>query len=349
MIKKQPNGKFRARIFSSGIQIASKVFDHKRDAEAWEQEQKRQLLVGQWIDPRAGTVPLGTVIADFLAEHKGATNPKTWDTTESNLRLHVPERLKRLPIRTVSVGNLESAYMTALKEPLARSTVNRVRNDLSIVFAWAARQEIITENTVTKSRVPAGGIRAKIAVAPFSEAELRVTLSAQAAANEQYAKITEFVSLTGLRWGELVALRVRDFVAEPMPSIVVSRSASDGYDIKRTKSNRARRVPLIDRAEEILIERLPGKGSNDLIFTSATGMRLNGGNFKRATRWESTASGHRFHDLRHTAATNWLQSGIDIKTVAQWLGHSNPTITLTVYAHYLGEASDLAALTMLRR
>ena len=107
-------------------------------------------------------MPLGTVIADFLAEHKGATNPKTWDTTESNLRLHVPERLKRLPIRAVSVGNLESAYMTALKEPLARSTVNRVRNDFSIVFAWAVRHEIITENTVTKSRVPAGAFAQKL-------------------------------------------------------------------------------------------------------------------------------------------------------------------------------------------
>ena len=42
MIKKQKNGKFRARIYSDGKEIASKTFALKRDADAWEVEQYRQ-------------------------------------------------------------------------------------------------------------------------------------------------------------------------------------------------------------------------------------------------------------------------------------------------------------------
>ena len=289
------------------------------------------------------------VLADYLAVHKGAINPKTWDTMESNLRLHVPDRVKRLPIDAMTVGLLESVYVSALKKPLARSTVKRVRSDLSVVFSWAVRRGIIDQNVVTGSHVPAGDTQTEDVIFPFSTAQLEATLLAQSSLNSQYAAMTEFAALTGLRWGELVALRVADFVLQPLPSIIVSRSGSDGYMIKRTKSNNTRRIPLVRRAEEILQVRLPGTMRDDLIFTSPSGKRLNGGNFKRAIKWEVTAPGHRFHDLRHTAATRWLQSGIEPRTVAQWLGHSTPTMTLNVYAHYLGVASDLTALELLER
>lgn len=53
------------------------------------------------------------------------------------------------------------------------------------------------------------------------------------------------------------------------------------------------------------------------------------------------------HDLRHTAATNWLQAGIDIKTVAAWLGHADSAVTLRIYTHYTGSVSDEAAVAKL--
>jgi len=40
-----------------------------------------------------------------------------------------------------------------------------------------------------------------------------------------------------------------------------------------------------------------------------------------------------FHSLRHTFATRALECGIDIKSLAEILGHKNPTITLNRYAH----------------
>ena len=354
MIKKTRNSKFRARIFSSGNEIASKVFALKRDADTWEAAQYRALLEGQWVDPKAGAVPVRKVFEDFLAEHEGATNPHTWDTSEANLRLHVPALLKRLPIRAVTSGALDELYTTALKgtktrEALSRSTVQRVRDDLSTVFAWAVRKGMIGVNPVAKSRVPVGGIRTGGTIQPFSRAGLAATLAAQRLLGKRYAEVVEFAALTGLRWGELVALQVGDFATEPLPSILVSRSASDGYAEKGTKSNQVRRVPLIDRAEEILRARIAGKGPEGLIFSSPRGHRMNGGNLKRAIHWTVTAPGHRFHDLRHTAATNWLRAGIDIKTVSQWLGHSTPTITLSIYTHYLGVTSDLSALEKIRR
>ena len=45
----------------------------------------------------------------------------------------------------------------------------------------------------------------------------------------------------------------------------------------------------------------------------------------------------RIHDARHTSASHLIADGVDVVEVASILGHSNPTVTLTVYAHALKE------------
>jgi integrase len=52
----------------------------------------------------------------------------------------------------------------------------------------------------------------------------------------------------------------------------------------------------------------------------------------------------RFHDLRHTCATLWLQAGIPVEVVGKWLGHADPSITMKIYRHVLqSELSHYAA------
>jgi Phage integrase family len=64
---------------------------------------------------------------------------------------------------------------------------------------------------------------------------------------------------------------------------------------------------------------------------------------------EAIAAGHneryqfRFHDLRHFSATELIGAGVDIRTVAGRLGHSDPAITLRVFAHALEECDRAAA------
>jgi integrase len=51
-----------------------------------------------------------------------------------------------------------------------------------------------------------------------------------------------------------------------------------------------------------------------------------------------------FHALRHTHASQLIDSGVDIVTISKWLGHANPNITLKIYAHLFrnkdGKAAD---------
>lgn len=46
------------------------------------------------------------------------------------------------------------------------------------------------------------------------------------------------------------------------------------------------------------------------------------------------------HVLRHTFASACLSAGVDIRTLADWLGHADPAFTLRVYGHLMPAASD---------
>jgi hypothetical protein len=53
-------------VKSHGRYVATRVFDRKADAVAWEQNQRRRLRLGEWIDARRGQVSLSFVAVDWL-------------------------------------------------------------------------------------------------------------------------------------------------------------------------------------------------------------------------------------------------------------------------------------------
>jgi len=234
---------------------------------------------------------------------------------------------------------------------LTRSTVSRFRNTLSSMFGWAVRERIIPRNVAEESCVPRGtGQDADAEVFPFSMDEFRDFHRDLVLTSPTQADVALVLALTGIRWGELVALRVRDVGQLPRPAFLVSRSAPDSQPIRSTtKGGKARSVPLADELLPIVAARSEGKGPDDLLFTGPRGERLNGPNWKRAVKWSMSSRGRRVHDLRHTAATFWLSSGIDLKTVQTWLGHSTAKLTTDLYAHWMGTDADSAAMDKLNQ
>jgi len=343
MIEKSAGGRYRVRVFHRGTQVSMKTFDRKKDAETWEAAQKLSVQVGGWIDPKAGAIALASLIEKFNRERKGAVRDHSWDTDESNLRLHIPMKLARRPISSITTGDLETMF-TAMMRTHARATVRRHRESVSALFAFAVRYEIVRENIVTKVKLAKGNGKKAREIAPFSEKERDDLISLIRATKPQHADVIEILALTGVRWGELCSLRVFDLQEKPYPAIMVRESESDGYNPADPKSGKTRRVPLDDRAAEILRARAQSKNRNDRLFENARGNKLLAAGMTRSLGWSSIAPGKRVYDLRHTAATIWLQSGIDIATVAAWLGHSNSAITHRTYLHYMKTDSDLSGI-----
>jgi integrase len=194
-----------------------------------------------------------------------------------------------------------------------------------------------------------------VEVDPFALDVLLNVVETQRGFAGRYADITLVLGLTGVRFGELRGLRVRDLVDVPYPGLVVKRSAPQsgrtGAVIERasTKSGRSRLVPLTDRVRPVVEAWAEGREPDDLLFPAPEGGYLHAQNWRRSVHWTRTGLSRRPHDLRHTAASLWIAAGVDIKTVSAWLGHSTAKLTLDTYGHLMGTDADRAALERVNR
>ena len=183
---------------------------------------------------------------------------------------------------------------------------------------------------------------------PFSEADLERVYVRAVGRDQRLADILLVDAWTGLRWSELRAIRVRDFVQVPMPVLVVQRAEPEGVRVKSTKSGRSRRVPVADRVLPIVRALAVDRDADAPLFVTASGHRLHATAFKRTLAWSTVAEGRRIHDLRHTAACLWLSLGVDVVTVQAWMGHVS-IATTNLYLHHLGTSADKAGLDRLNR
>ena len=345
MITKTKAGTFQVRIYSGTVQIGTRTFTLKKDAEIWERDQKQALQRGEWHDERLGKIKLGEVITKFTDTRRGLISEHAWQTDEANLRLHIPAEMKRRTIGSIRAEDL-TALLNSLLKIRARRTVARIRDSMVALWAYAEGQRYVPRNTAAKSKIAKGTGQVDEPVRPLTAEQLEEVVRGATLRSAEYGRMIEFISLTGLRWGEARELRVGDVVQAPIPLIRVRRSRSDGFEVGSTKSRKPRRVPLVDRAEELALGQSVGKKADDLLFTAPRGGQVSGPNLTRALRWGDLSS-HRIHDLRHTAATRWIAAGVSITIVSAWLGHADPAITLRIYAGYL-EENSLASLDLLR-
>jgi integrase len=337
--------RFNARVKHHGRLVASRTFRLKADAETWEREQYRALRLGQFVSPRRGSTSVAEVIEGFLESRRGQVAAHSWRTDKDNLA-SVRRAWGNRAIS--SIGESEVLrFLTEESKVKARSTVQRCRTTVSALFTYATRERYVTNNPVRAVRVARGERRDSEGVGTFTEAQLAETLALQLDLNPRMAEVTEFLSLTGLRWSELRALRVGDVLHVPFPRLRIDKAHSDNYQEKGSKAGKARSVPLSARAMEIALSRCEGRAAGDYLFTGVTGTQLRGNLFRRFVDFGMTAPGRTVHDLRHYAASHWLRSGIPVHQVAKWLGHANANTTLRIYAHVLGEAQDLAAIARL--
>jgi integrase len=150
---------------------------------------------------------------------------------------------------------------------------------------------------------------------------------------------------TGLRQGELVALRWRD-VDWSAGVIRVRRNYTRGQ-FGTPKSRRSvRAVPMAKRVARELKARREGslhRGDDDLVFGHPiTGLPYDASRMRKRFRAALASAGIRivrFHDLRHTFGTRMAGAGAPLRAIQEWMGHRDYTTTL-VYADYAPDPSQ---------
>lgn len=341
-VRKLPSGRWHARLKSGREYVVGKTFDTRRDAQAWLARERAALAGG--IDPRAGRVTVRALLPTWLEERKVAVTPKTYIADAAVPRL-LPPAMATMQMGAVTDRDVSRVLVALTRHGLAESSVRRFRASLSTFFSWAVRERIIASNPVTGTRVPTAGMPT-VEMQPFAEEELEDFWHTAKERNQRLADILLVAGWTGLRWSELRAARVRDFVEVPMPLLIIERAEPEGVQVKVTKSGRRRSVPVADRVLPIIQALARGKAGEDLLFVTQSGYQLHASALKRTVDWAAISRGRRIHDLRHTAACLWLARGVDLATVQTWMGHSS-IATTNIYLHHLGTGADQAGLDRL--
>jgi len=168
----------------------------------------------------------------------------------------------------------------------------------------------------------------------------------RAAASEQDGAIFLAAAMTGLRRGELVALRWRD-VDFTGQAIRVRANYSFG-ELVTPKSGKVRSVPMVPDVAERLA-RLAGREfwvqPEDLVFANELGTYQDASSIRIRYRAALTRAGLRtlrFHDLRHTFGTLAVRRA-EVPAVQAWMGHSDIQTTMR-YVHHRDRGDEAKLL-----
>ena len=265
----------------------------------------------------------------------------------------IMKALGDLPAAAVTTAHVEAFLRQLDREPISRRTVNKYRATLHAIFQFALSpghraQWQLDGNPVADTRKRRQAVAGHLEVFTVEQVEAlaraaetgawRTERSYESVATEHFrreedrelAELLRVAAYTGLRRGELVALRWADVVWDER--VLIVRRALSATEEKTTKSRRPRYVPLGDQALgalDRLSQRANFTGADDYVFATVVGDRPDPSALRRryvACRDSAGLPPLRFHDLRHTAGS-LLVRVLDPVTVKDIMGHADLTTT----------------------
>ena len=322
-----------------------------------------KVIDGTWIDPAAGRITFKEYAEDVWLPSR-LLEVSTRAGYRSYLRNHFVPYFGHMRLARIMPTTVQAWVTQALDSGLAPRSVSKYHVMLHSVFARAVRDRIISFNPCENTELPKVVLKQRRILTP---AEFETVLATMPARFKPLL-LTEIE--TGLRWGELVAIRPRhvDFLSRTITveETIVEVSKKDSPTGERMifkpypKDDEPRTLRVTQDLLDVLAARIAdlGLSRDDLLFPSrevAHGNPLSRATFNtRHWRPVTQKAGIDFplhmHDLRHAHASWLLAGGADLKSVMERMGHSQ-IMTTQKYLHTLPDADDkaLAAFESVRR
>ena len=267
----------------------------------------------------------------------------THEHDEAILRLHIDPVLGKTQVRAVTKAKIQNLVNDWASRQSPR-TVQRQYDVLRAVFAFAVDNELI-------ERSPCRGIRE-----PETPANTRPRLTVDdveaiaRALPDEYRPMVYLGAWLGLRWAEVAGLRVASINLARSLVTVSQQLNRDGSFGPPKSGAGTRTLAMPAELTDALRAHLDTLGLTDpdaLVFSSPRGGPIGYSNW-RTRVWPQAVraaglEGVTFHDLRRMAATLLVRLGVDVKTAQARLGHSDPRLTLAVYAQATSEGDEDAA------
>ena len=353
------NGTRRMVTAKTRRELTERMRTAQRAADHGSLPARADLALGRYLERWINDVVPGTVSAATEGQYREV------------LRLYVIPRLGTKRLATLSPNDVDAmlrdmATPTATRPQGYSPTARRLaRSVLRRALRRAEAEGLITRNAAALANSVRQDRKEKRTLSPDQARRLLE----EARGHQLEAAIV--VALTcGLRISELLGI-AWDAVAldGPLPRLTVQRSlkrvAGRGLVLSDTKTNRSRRVVHLTEAacdalrahrNRQVAERLrvgprwvARPLGADLLFRSRGGGAIEPSTFAAALSHVSHGAGLGHwtpHELRHSAASLLLASGVPLVQVADFLGHSSAAVTAAVYAHVLDDARASTAAVM---
>jgi integrase len=341
--------RWRARYVDDNSREHAKVFARKTDAQIWlDTEVTPALATGAYVEPKAGRVTVAAVYASWSAA-QGHISPKTAATRRSAWGSRVEPAWGDVAVVDVKTSAVRAWLAKMVADGVGVPGIENAFGVLRQVLGAAVEDHRIAHNACEGLKLP----KRKHADRGYLS---HTQVAALADAVERNPEVVRFLSYTGLRWGEMAALRVQDFdVLRRRVSVSRSVTESGGLVWSTPKTWERRSVPFPAVLADELAALMVGKGRDDLVFTDMRGGVLRNSNW-RARVFEPAVEKCRKadesfpsitpHDLRHSAASLAVSAGANVKAVQRMLGHAKASMTLDVYADLFSEDLDDVAVRL---
>ncbi|MFF4567160.1 tyrosine-type recombinase/integrase [Streptomyces sp. NPDC001435] len=364
--------RYRARYIGPDGTEKSKSFPdgQKRLAEKWLTNTASDMSRGHYIDPRAARITFKSYAEKWLNAHTADVSSQI--VTEQRLRLHAFPILGTRPLDSFRPEHIRGLVSALEANPAVSDAYARnIYGDVRAVLSAAVDDGLLPRNPCSaKSVRPPAAERRR--VAPWLPTQVHAV---RAALPERYRTMVDTGAGCGLRQGEIVGLAedALDFEGGILRVVRQVKLIRGKAVFAPPKCNKERDVPLpssvaaalrvhMDAYKPVEITlpwRKPDgpKVSAHLLFTNTASGVVWRSNFN-IQEWKpalavaglipdagpdgkyESAREHGMHALRHFYASVLLDAGESIKAVSQYLGHTDPALTLRVYAHLMPSSQE---------
>jgi integrase len=307
------------------------VGPRKRDAEIVRDEINRRIALGALYPSEPQT--FAQFVEGWLERYAHRVRPATLASCRDSLRrLAVFDEWQLETIRAADVE--DHVFTIAQRAPRAAELM---LDTLKMILRSAKERGQTIDEAALRVRPPRRE-RAEMRFLDWSEVD---RLSYETV--EPYGNLVRFACLTGMRQGELFALRDRALDLG-RGTVVVEGGARDGKLVPTKTAAGRRQVRLSGESVRVLREQFLARTPNELglVFPTPNGAVWRKDNFmsrvfRPAVRRANLAP-LRFHDLRHTYAALMVAAGAHPKLLQAQLGHTSINVTLNTYGHLFPDA-----------
>jgi integrase len=352
--------RWRARYLDPDGRERNRSFDTRVLAERFLTEVEHSKIAGSYRDPDAGRVSLRKYAAEWVRGY--SEDSIRGEKVRSHLQTHILPRLGSATLDQLARRPSMVQHWAATL-PLSAGGASQVAITLSTIMNAALDDGLITRNPCrAKSvRMPRQPRRR---ITPWTAAQIAALRDGLPA---RWQAVADCGAGLGMRQGEIFGLAA-DAVG------FLPRTVRVGLQVKRVggrawfalpKGGKERDVPLpvpVSLALAAHVERFPpervtlpwnepgnprrhGRPHTAALLFTHRGGPLNSSTFN-TTAWRPAriAAGvdGGMHQLRHFYASALLAGGVDIRALAEYLGHHDPAITLRIYSHLMPSAEGRA-------